>query len=103
MPSRETYNIIKRIKYSKTIKDKISITYTIFKFFIIDKYYRKLIIKDNISTPIHKLIICKIKNHTYIKSDENYWWCTKCNHIIYDKDYQQYIRKIKILKIKKKC
>jgi hypothetical protein len=103
MASRETYSFRRRIKYTKTIKKKLKTIIDIIRDGIKRKYIRKLIIKDNISTPFHKLVTCKIRPHDYFKiSDEDYCFCLRCSHVIVTKDYEQYIRSEKIKKIVKK-
>ena len=102
MASRESYNIRIRLKYRKKLIDKISFILLMLRKLLLDKYYRKLILIDNLYTPFNKLITCKISPHKFIQSDEGYWWCTKCTHIIDDKEHNNYIRKIKLLKIKKR-
>ena len=103
MPNRESYNIKNRLKYTKGFKDKLFTIHFLIKSFFKRKYERKLIIKDNISTPFHKLVTCKIRPHDYYNvSDEDYCFCTRCNHVIVTKDYEQYIRSEKIKRLIKK-
>ena len=103
MASRENYNIRKRLKRSKGFKNKIYTILFLIKSFYKRKYIRKLIIKDSIYTPFHKLITCKIKPHDFYNvKDEGYYFCLRCSHVITTKDHEQYIRSEKIKRINKK-
>jgi hypothetical protein len=100
--NRESYNIKRRLKGRKSFKNKVYFIFLMIRKLLFNRYYRKLILLDNIYTPFNRLIRCKILPHKYIKSDEDFWWCTKCNHILQENDYIHYIRKLKLLKIKDK-
>jgi len=102
MASRKNYNIRIRLKYTKGFKNKIFEFYILINSFFKRKYERKLIIKDNIITPFNRLVTCRIKDHTFIKTEENYYWCTRCGFHLISKDYEQYTRTKKIKRLIKK-
>lgn len=103
MASRESYNIRVKLKYSETIKDKLLTLFYVIKEGVNSRYIRKLILLDNIITPYNKLIRCKIKPHVFIHDDfEDYYWCKKCHFHLYGNEYNKYIRKQKIKKLKRK-
>lgn len=102
MANRINYNIRIRLKYTKTFNKKIKILLGIIKEAIKWKSVRQLLIKDNIITPFNRLVTCRIKDHTFIDSDEDYFWCTRCGKHLSTKDYEQYTRSRKIKKLIKK-
>jgi hypothetical protein len=97
---RESYKISHRLNYCKTFKSKIKELKFLTGFFT-NKWNRKLIIKDNITTPYYKNIHCKLFGHKdfWFDNEDMMYFCPKCFKHFTINDYNKYKYKRKIKNI----
>lgn len=100
--SRQSYRISIHWKWGgKTYEQKIVSIFKLFKSTILNKWERKMFVKDNFTQPFDKLIGCKIFGHDFMydSEDQNYF-CRKCWKRISEQQHESIERRRKLIRIK---